>query len=148
MRSSLIRPLALSSSYLTLDPNGISMTQSNSCGSLSPGVTSCQGWIIGVGNHFYFSGGFQLSAVSSQLSVRSVRKGCGFLGAFLVGCHCRIFCRVVELRQKRVGWRIFFFPAYGPADRLLNRYWFLIAEFMADTSCTGCPVLSGVAGLL
>ena len=27
----------------TLEPKGISITQSNSCGSLSPGVTSCQG---------------------------------------------------------------------------------------------------------
>src|SRR5271165_601468 len=47
MRSSRISPLALSSSYFTLEPKGISMTQSNSLGSLSPGVTSCQGWIIG-----------------------------------------------------------------------------------------------------
>ena len=47
MRSRLIRPLDLSSSYFTLEPKGISMTQSNSWGSLSPGVTSCQGWIIG-----------------------------------------------------------------------------------------------------
>src|SRR5208282_4239488 len=83
MRSSLIRPLALSSSYLTLDPNGISMTQSNSCGSLSPGVTSCQGWIIGFGNCFYFSGGSQLSAISSQLSVRSERTGVWFPGRVL-----------------------------------------------------------------
>src|ERR1700689_633403 len=46
MRSSLMRPLALSSSYFTLDPKGISMTVLNSRGSLSPGVTSCQGWIM------------------------------------------------------------------------------------------------------
>ena len=46
MRSRRIRPLDLSSSYFTLEPNGISITQSNSWGSLSPGVTSCQGWII------------------------------------------------------------------------------------------------------
>src|SRR5579863_10305882 len=46
MRSSRISPLDLSSSYFTLEPKGISTTQSNSWGSLSPGVTSCQGWII------------------------------------------------------------------------------------------------------
>src|ERR1700685_1859093 len=47
MGTSRIRPLDLSSSYFTLEPKGISTTQSNSWGSLSPGVTSCQGWIIG-----------------------------------------------------------------------------------------------------
>src|ERR1700690_2998799 len=46
MRSRRMRPLDLSSSYFTLEPKGISTTQSNSWGSLSPGVTSCQGWFI------------------------------------------------------------------------------------------------------
>src|ERR1700680_703596 len=40
-------PLALSSSYFTLEPKGISITVLNSSGSRSPGVTSCQAWIIG-----------------------------------------------------------------------------------------------------
>src|SRR6266851_4626646 len=46
MRSSRNRPVSLSSSYLTLDPMGISMTEVNSVGRRAPGVTSCQAWVI------------------------------------------------------------------------------------------------------
>src|SRR5262249_42387583 len=39
-------PVFLSSSYLTLDPMGISTKALNSDGEFSPGVTSCHGWIM------------------------------------------------------------------------------------------------------
>src|SRR3954451_23679929 len=45
MRSRRSSPVSLSSSYLTLDPMGISMTVVNSAGRCSPGVTSCQAWV-------------------------------------------------------------------------------------------------------
>src|SRR5581483_5767178 len=46
MRSSRSRPVPLSSSYLTLEPIGISMTETNSDGRRAPGVTSCQAWVM------------------------------------------------------------------------------------------------------
>src|SRR5947209_9496585 len=46
MRSRRSRPVSLSSSYLTLEPIGISMTAVNSAGKCSPGVTSCQACVI------------------------------------------------------------------------------------------------------
>src|SRR5262249_47901157 len=48
MRSSRSRPVSLSSSYLTLEPIGISMTAVNSAGRCSPGVTSCPECMAGV----------------------------------------------------------------------------------------------------
>src|SRR5438105_1492455 len=47
MRSRRRRPVSLSNSYLTLDPIGISITDMNSSGRCSPGVTSCQACVIG-----------------------------------------------------------------------------------------------------
>src|SRR5262245_46187686 len=41
------RPVSLSSSYLTLEPAGISTTTMNRAGRCSPGTTSCQGWAMG-----------------------------------------------------------------------------------------------------
>lgn len=44
MRSTNIMPVALSSSYLTLEPLGISMTALNMAGASSPMSRSCHGW--------------------------------------------------------------------------------------------------------
>src|SRR5262245_24928447 len=41
------RPVSLSSSYLTLEPAGISTTTMNRAGRCSPGTTSCQGCAMG-----------------------------------------------------------------------------------------------------
>ena len=76
MRSNRSKPLALSSSYFTLEPDGISITLSNSSGSLPPGVTSCQGWIIRKCSPLFHS----TRAVSLRLS--PIRK-CG------AGAHAR-----------------------------------------------------------
>src|SRR5437764_14991098 len=46
MRSKRSRPVFLSSSYLTLEPIGISMTAVNSAGRCSPGVTSCHACVM------------------------------------------------------------------------------------------------------
>src|SRR5215210_1149488 len=46
MRSTFRSPVSLSSSYLTLDPLGISIRAVNSSGASSPIGTSCQGWGI------------------------------------------------------------------------------------------------------
>src|SRR5215471_1643087 len=42
-RSTLSRPVGLSSSYFRLEPRGISMTATKSRGTSLPGKTSCQG---------------------------------------------------------------------------------------------------------
>src|SRR5258707_2166537 len=44
MRSTLRRPVSLSSSYLTFEPSGISMTAWKSRGTSGPGETSCHAW--------------------------------------------------------------------------------------------------------
>src|SRR6266496_1238027 len=46
MRSSMIMPLLLSSSYFTLEPKGISMTELNSFGIFGPGEMSCHAWTM------------------------------------------------------------------------------------------------------
>src|SRR5215212_6987701 len=46
IRSTFRSPVSLSSSYLTLEPLGISMRAVNSSGTASPIGTSCQGWAI------------------------------------------------------------------------------------------------------
>src|SRR5436190_24392150 len=46
MRSNRSIPVCLSNSYLTLDPIGISITAVNCAGNCSPGVTSCQAWVM------------------------------------------------------------------------------------------------------
>src|SRR4051794_3449083 len=46
MRSTRSIPVSLSSSYLTDEPMGISITAVNSAGSPSPGVTSCHACIV------------------------------------------------------------------------------------------------------
>jgi hypothetical protein len=45
MRSTYSRPVSLSSSYLTLEPRGISMTALSTPGASTPGLRSCQGWL-------------------------------------------------------------------------------------------------------
>src|SRR5215470_9274285 len=45
MRSTFSRPVALSSSYLTLEPRGISMTAWKSRGNSLPGEISCHAWV-------------------------------------------------------------------------------------------------------
>jgi hypothetical protein len=72
---------------------------------------------------------------SILVSVQTVR---------LYGC---VLSRIVELRGNRPGWRIFSFPAYGPADCLVDRHGFFVAEFAADTRGTRGPMLRGIAGL-
>src|SRR5215467_8969500 len=58
-RSTLSRPVGLSSSYFKLEPRGISMTAWKSRGTSLPGETSCQGCTISVAsrseelNHHY-----------------------------------------------------------------------------------------------
>src|SRR5215212_11691259 len=46
IRSTFRSPVSLSSSYLTLEPLGISIRAVNSSGAASPIGTSCQGWAI------------------------------------------------------------------------------------------------------
>src|SRR5262249_49798795 len=46
MRSSRSMPVSLSSSYLTLEPIGISTMAVNSLGRCSPGVTSCHACVM------------------------------------------------------------------------------------------------------
>src|SRR5208282_1921181 len=72
MRSSRSNPVSLSSSYLTLEPIGISMTAVNLPGKSLPGVTSCQGWVI-VGLRGQGSGFLALVSHKEQL-----RSWCGF----------------------------------------------------------------------
>src|SRR6516164_8775752 len=45
IRSTLSRPVALSNSYFTFEPSGISMRARKSRGNSSPGETSCHGCI-------------------------------------------------------------------------------------------------------
>ena len=65
----------------------------------------------------------------------------------MVTCYRRILRRIIELRQEGDGRGIFPLPAYGLADRLLNRYRLLIAQLVADTRRTRRPMLRGIAGL-
>src|SRR3712207_8882504 len=68
-RSSI--PVSLSSSYFTLDPIGISITDVNCVGRCSPGVTSCQACLMG-GGSFQGSGGsaVRLEEHTSELQSR------------------------------------------------------------------------------
>ncbi|MGD0956823.1 MAG: hypothetical protein ABR953_08310 [Candidatus Acidiferrales bacterium] len=40
------KAVGLPSSYSTLEPSGISITALNSFGTFSPGLTSCQAWLM------------------------------------------------------------------------------------------------------
>lgn len=38
----------------------------------------------------------------------------------MVGCYCRIFCRIIELRQGHRSWRILYFPTDRSPDRIFE----------------------------
>src|SRR5262245_59219566 len=65
MRSTRSRPVRLSSSYLTLDPLGISMYAGNQTSGRSGSGTSCQGWTLMTGSS---AGGWCSLAVVSAPS--------------------------------------------------------------------------------
>src|SRR6266478_984721 len=82
MRSNRSIPVCLSNSYLTLDPIGISITAVNCAGNCSPGVTSCQAWVMIRLSVLIFRGSHE------ELPVLVGRDVLGF-----------VFSSIVEVRQ-------------------------------------------------
>src|ERR1035438_543305 len=122
MRSSLMSPLILSTAHLTLEPKGISITVLNSCGSLLPGVTSCQGWIM-VGAAFFIlvfdcRGCQYLTSSELSWARRTWRLGVPPLARYSVindlAKKCRVFdCFGAKVRRNK---ELSQFPGYRPGS--------------------------------
>src|SRR3974390_694420 len=83
-------PLCLSSSYLTLEPKGISITTENSSGRPSPGEMSCQAWVIRVecsGGHIVTNGRSELRRHWG--AHKGILRGRPFQPAYGGGCQLR-----------------------------------------------------------
>src|ERR1700733_9842275 len=102
---------------------------------------------LGDGAPVQTKAGSMLGTVSGVMIIRHCTVSRARFSSSVAACCRRIFRRIIELRQEGGDGRIFPLPAYGLADRLLNRHGLLVAEFVADTRGTRRPMLRRIAGL-